>query len=123
MGKLIIECDAGKISDGYHTFDELYEHRCLLFVALIMSNPRISWRARCNSDGSKLDGWFIAGMDLPTGQIGYHLPERMWHCFDKILGPINLSGTGRQGTFDRAPEWDGHTSEDVLKRIAEWVSL
>lgn len=26
--------NAGEVSDGYHTFDELYEHRVALFIAL-----------------------------------------------------------------------------------------
>jgi len=26
--------DTGKISDGYHTFDELYDHRITLWIAL-----------------------------------------------------------------------------------------
>jgi len=29
----IKDVKAGKISDGFHTFDELYAHRCSLFVA------------------------------------------------------------------------------------------
>ena len=28
------ERERSKISDGYHDFEELYEHRCRLFVAL-----------------------------------------------------------------------------------------
>lgn len=27
------------ISDGYHTFDELYEHRVLLYLNLCLHNP------------------------------------------------------------------------------------
>ena len=27
--------DIGKISDGYHTFDELYHHRALLFASIV----------------------------------------------------------------------------------------
>ena len=35
---LINECPSdirGAISDGYHTFNKLYEHRCVLFAALV----------------------------------------------------------------------------------------
>lgn len=28
------ESDKAKVSDGYHTFDALYDHRCALFIAL-----------------------------------------------------------------------------------------
>lgn len=110
MGTLTITCDTGTASDGYHTFDELYEHRCHLFVALMRSNPEISWRANNHADGTMFDGWFVAGMHLPTGDITYHLPVGMWYLLD---------GVGI-ATSNKAPEWDGHTAVDTVKRLAEW---
>lgn len=104
--------DMGEVSDGYHTFNELYEHRCLLFIALMQSNHDIAWRADKNDDGTKWDGWFLAGMDLSTGTITYHLPQNMWSMLDKDIK-----------TFDIGPKWDGHTSNDVIKRLIEWVKL
>lgn len=100
----------GDISDGYHTFDELYNHRCHLFVALMRSNPAISWRANNHDDGSNYPSWFVAGMHLPTGDISYHLPQWMWTMLD---------GKGI-ATTNKAPKWDGHTAEDVIKRLAKW---
>jgi len=91
-------------SDGYHTFEELYEHRCLLFINLCLAYPNASyWRPH-------YEGWPLLGLYLlPIGQITYHVPEKFLPLFkDKI----------RKG----GPEWDGHTSEDVigrLKRFAE----
>lgn len=52
MKTLYIPCDPGEISDGYHTFNELYQHRCALFLALMASNPSISK----HHDGSEWDG-------------------------------------------------------------------
>lgn len=110
MAKFTIEVDSDKVSDGFHTVSELYNHRCHLFVALMRSNPTISWRAKLHHDGTSFGDWFIAGMDLPTGAITYHLPLWMWDMLD-----------GRAiKTMDRAPEWDGHTPDDVVKRLAEW---
>jgi hypothetical protein len=111
MGKIEIECEVGKVSDGYHTFDELYEHRVLLFINLMRSNPAISWRANNHEDGTMFDGWFIAGMHLPTGDISYHLPGRMWTLIDN---------SGIQ-TTNKAPKWDGHTPVDVVNRLAAWA--
>lgn len=108
MGKVTIECDVGKIFDGYHTFDELYDHRCHLFVALMRSNPDIAWRAHSHEDGTMFDGWFIAGMHLPTGDISYHLPVHIWILLDGIA------------TTNRAPKWDGHTAADTVNRLAAW---
>ena len=104
------ECDAGKVSDGYHTFDELYEHRCHLFVALMRCNPSIAWRANNHADGPMFDGWFVAGMHLPTGDITYHLPLAMWEMLDGVL----------IATSNKAPAWDGHTAADTVKRLAAW---
>jgi hypothetical protein len=73
----------GNTSDGYHTFNELYEHRIALFIALVLCNPLISWRSKLHDDGTSFEGWFIAGMHLPTGDITYHLPMSDW---DKLEG-------------------------------------
>ena len=79
---LHLPCPTGEISDGYHTFDELYEHRCVLFIALMRSNPGISWRSQQHADGSMDEGWFVAGMELPSGAVTYHLPQRDWALLD-----------------------------------------
>ena len=101
-------CDTGKISDGFHTFDELYDHRNHLFIALMLNIPFISWYADKHEDGTMYDGWFIAGMRLPTGDISYHLP----------LKTLKLLDGGGIQHFNNAPKWDGHTADDVLRRLA-----
>lgn len=92
----------GDTSDGYHTFNELYEHRHALFSVICKQNN--GWKSRKHSDGTMWDGWFIAGVETPQGQATYHIPERLWDEFDCI-------------EFQKAPEWDGHTADDVIKRI------
>lgn len=104
--------ETGKISDGYHTFDELYDHRCHLMAALMCCKPKMSWRADKNDDGTKWPGWFLVGINLPTGTITYHLPQWMW----SMLDGKNIE------TFDVGPKWDGHTSPDVVKRLAAWIN-
>lgn len=105
---LIIPGEVGQASDGYHTFDELYEHRIVLFMALMHSHPGLSWKSWQHSDGSMFDGWCIAGMELPTGPITYHLPSRVW---------TELRIMERS----QAPVWDGHTPADVLTRLRSWL--
>lgn len=108
MAKITIECEnPGKISDGYHTFDELYAHRIMLFICLMNCNKSISWKSRLNSDGSHWEGWFVAGMNLPSGQVTYHISDQFWN----LLNDIRVLEKG---------EWDGHTSEDVLRRLNNW---
>lgn len=109
-----------KVSDGYHTFEELYDHRITLFIALCGSisamdvvsermgmKTRIStWRSKLHSDGSAYDGWFIMGIGkVPGQQISYHLPLSRWE------------ETSFVETLEKAPEFDGHTPDDVLNRI------
>lgn len=99
----------GSISDGFHTFTELYQHRHLLFLTLMVEICRDydCWKSRKHGDGSELEGWFLAGIELPTGQISYHLPLSFWgQCV----------GSER----DRAP-WDGHTANDVLHRLLSYL--
>ena len=72
------EIDKGQISDGYHTFDELYRHRHALFLNLLADHRGVSWASKVHSDGTSWDGWFIAGIETPKGQISYHLPDEYW---------------------------------------------
>lgn len=107
------KCDC----DGYHTFDELYNHRITLFIRLCyhmhdlyaLENPgkyKI-WKSVRHSDGSSWDGWFIMGIGIKEGeQITYHLPMTKWAETDFVE------------QLDKAPEFDGHTSDDVLVRLA-----
>jgi hypothetical protein len=98
------------ISDGYHNFGELYEHRIVLWIALckVFTETQSAdvWRSIKHSDGSSWDGWFILGVGKEHGmQATYHLPNAKW---------IDCEFAE---TLDKSPEWDGHTSDDVLYRL------
>lgn len=111
-----------EISDGYHTFDELYDHRITLYIALcrsinfrnevfksqgtVMTGEYAVWRSKKHSDGYMFDNQFILGIGKEKGkQMTYHLPYDRW---DEV---------SFAQTLDIAPEFDGHTSQDVLERI------
>lgn len=105
---IYIPGETGEISDGYHTFNELYEHRHALFITLLKHYPVRSWRSKMHADKTEIPGWFIAGLTLPTGsEITYHLPNRLWAYLNDIV------------ELPCAPQWDGHTSQDVIKRLLE----
>lgn len=97
--------DMGEVSDGYHTFNELYAHRVRIFGALMHAYPGLAWWSRKHSDGEEWEGWIIAGITTPEGEATYHLPvEEIEHL--------------PEGTeVDFGKEWDGHTPEDVLSRL------
>ena len=100
--------------DGYHTFDELYEHRIALFIALChqleaaadeLGKAHIAWKSKLHHDGTMFDGWFIAGIGVMEGkQISYHLPLDKWDLLYVDEREV-------------APLWDGHTPEDVIERV------
>ena len=112
MDKITIEVsDLSKVSDGFHTIQELYDHRIKLFMAFLKDHEELAWKSKIHSDGSSYEGWFIAGLSLPgiEKQITYHIPEDYWtECPGKEL--------------EKAPEWDGHTPNDVLSRLAEFIN-
>lgn len=108
---LTMECDC----DGYHTFDELYAHRIELYIALskqvhLWDSPMYStvWKSKRHSDGELAFGgdWFVLGINSQKGeQITYHIPISRWKdCYFAK-------------TLQKAPEFDGHMSDDVLKRL------
>jgi hypothetical protein len=105
-----------EVSDGYHTFDELYDHRITLYIALckkisLDSGYGYVWRSKTHADGSSFEGWFILGIGTEKGkQITYHIPLSRWEeCSGIAVEP--------------APEFDGHTSQDVLERIKQLYFL
>lgn len=109
----------GMLSDGFHTFDELYEHRIELFITLcsyindMFSHDQCPvWITDRYSDGSKTEeGWFLAGIYTEKGkQISYHLPMKYWNEMENWASRV----------LHTAPEFDGHTSKDVLERI-KWL--
>lgn len=112
INKLIQEhkIDTNQVSDGYHTFGELYEHRIQLWIKIcqLYSGIVAPWRTQYHSDGELAfgGGWFVLGLYVSTGkQITYHLPMKYWDQCEFAA------------TLSQAPEWDGHTSNDVLERI------
>ena len=103
--------DKGKISDGYHTFDELYEHRNLLFINLIKLTDRDCWWSCKHEDGTMFDGMVIVGWETIRGLITYHMDDSY----------IPLLKRAEIDERDFAPEWDGHTSQDVIDRLKKVI--
>lgn len=103
-GWLAERAAAGDLSDGHHTFAEIYEHRHMLFRALLAS--RGGWMSKLHEDGTGFDGWFIAGGETPSGPVTYHIPMRLWNAFAEVA---DVRPLGKQ--------WDGHTAADVVTRL------
>lgn len=102
----------GDLSDGYHTFNELYHHRALLFAAICNSHPHLAWKSKQHHDPSDpmYDGMFIVGIETPDGQATYHYDiDPYWDMF-------------KVPELERAYPWDGHTPSMAVERIYNYIS-
>lgn len=101
----------GDTSDGFHTFNELYEFR-MLYNALLFNDWGKDKRfdvhkSKRHSDGKECfgGGWFVVVALLPSGQISNHYREEHWDLFSIP-------------SFEKARyAFDGHTSKDVMARL------
>lgn len=124
------EIPIGQLSDGYHSFDELYEFRKVYNAVLfnewvsdkrwlflpnaigghfkpkIKYNVHKSWK-HSNGELAFGGGWFIVSAKLPTGLISNHYKAEDWDLFRVPEVPQALY------------EYDGHTAEDVLERLKQ----
>lgn len=96
----------GDLSDGYHTFNELYHHRAVLFSVICNTHKDLAWKSRLHDTGDMYEGMFIVGIETPEGQATYHYDiEPYWDMFNVKELP-------------KAPKWDGHTPDEAIRRIA-----
>jgi hypothetical protein len=98
--------DIGEVSDGFHTFNGLYEQRMILFAALVEAYKDKAWKSYRHEDGEYCfgGGWFIVGIDTPEGSYTYHYENKYWDMFDCVDLP-------------RGKHWDGHTEADAETRL------
>lgn len=108
--------DNGTVSDGYHTFDELYEFRKLYNAALFnewATRGKFSvHKSKKHFDGEECfgGGWFIVVAALPSGQISNHYKLEDWDLFQ-------IRETERA-----LVKFDGHTAGDVANRLVSLCS-
>jgi hypothetical protein len=133
-----LEGERGQLSDGFHSFQELYAFR-KLYNALLFNEwakqveTKKTWIKDVNgylkqqivSQNVKYDvhkstrhhdgelcfggGWFIVVAVLPSGQISNHYEMKDWDLF-------------KVPEVEKAKhEYDGHTSQDVLERMEELI--
>jgi hypothetical protein len=92
------------LSDGYHTFNQLYQHRNAMFLLMANQTGEASFKTKRNGDGEEFPGYFLVGINTPIGQISYHMPIEYWDY-------------ARVKEVERNEWYDGHTSDDVYQRI------
>ena len=106
--------ETGQISDGFHSFDELYAFRTYYNACLFNEWARQGkydvHKSVRNGDGDLCFGghWFVVVATLPNGQISNHYHMDDWKLFDVVE------------RYTSAP-WDGHTAKDVMARLREFL--
>lgn len=96
-----------EISDGRHTFGDLYKHRIILFCSLCNIFSDISWKSRKHFDEESdpmFNDSFIAGINTPNGVITYHIKLEYWDLF-------------HIPEIERAPKYDYYNDEDIFERV------
>jgi hypothetical protein len=128
--KLFPEEQIELISDGYHTFKELYEFRAYYNAAFVVALwTQYDWmlaqkivgqdrvpnihKSKKHHDGELCFGgkYFIVVADIPIGGvISNHYPMELWDIFqipEKEVSDI---------------PYDGHTPKDVIKRLESFLT-
>lgn len=98
--------ETGLISDGYHTFDELYFHRMILFAVICNTYKDRAWKSKLHDDGTMYENYFIVGLTTPKGDYSYHYHMEYWKHFEDIK------------ELDKAPKWDGHKPSDITRLLS-----
>lgn len=105
------EQDMGEVSDGYHTFNELYYYRMLYNAAFFNLLPK-KWvhKSKRHHTGEECfgGGWFVVMANLPTGQISNHYELKDWDLF-------------QVPEKEFADEWDGHTPQEAAERLKRYL--
>ena len=99
--------DIGELSDGFHTFNDLYYQRMILFATIVKQNKELSWKSLRHEDGELCfgGGWFIVGVDTLRGSYTYHYEDKFFQMFECE-------------ELNRAKHWDGHTDKDVVRLLS-----
>lgn len=95
------------LSDGYHTFRQLYYQRMMLFATIVKQNREKAWKSLRHEDGELCfgGGWFIVGIDTPEGSYTYHYEDNYYSLFDCE-------------ELECGKHWDGHTEKDITRLLS-----
>ena len=114
--------DFGEVSDGYHTFNQLYDHRSVLFIMLlnqfareqyITPAPLLAWWSEKHNDGTMYDNMFIAGVSDMSGNyiMSYHFEDKYKELFEKSYIT----------KIKRAPIYPGTSPDEELENLKEFL--
>jgi hypothetical protein len=106
MPKYVFDVESKQqISDDWHTFEELYYHRMMLFAVICKAYANYAWKSWKHHDGTMYDDYFIVGISTEQGDYSYHYHKEHWDKFEVA-------------EMEFAPEWDGHKPEDITRLLS-----
>ena len=92
------------MTDQSSTLNDAYFDRNQAVLALAKLAMKLGYKVGIKHDPNEPD-WPVIMIDLPTGQVGWHLPR------DEIVG--------KWPEYDG--EWDGHSLEEKRDRIRKFL--
>ena len=109
---MLTDDEIEQISDGYHTFEELYDFR-KMYNSALFNEWAVNEKYDVHKSFKHHDGEYCFGKEdmfvvvamLPSGQITNHYFKDDWDLFK-----IPETDTAKY-------EFDGHTPQDVLQRL------
>ena len=88
-----IHDNIGEFSDGYHTFNELYHHRAVLFCKICELFPELAWKSLLHDTGDMYDGMFIVGIETEYRKTNIDLSDyEDYGSFEEFDFAKNLPG-------------------------------
>lgn len=96
------------ISDGHHTFGELYNRELVLFRLVTSAYPKLSFKSLKHYDEENdpiFNGDFMVGIYTPKGPITYHFKLEYLDSFKHI------------SYIPKGPKYDNYTEDEKNERI------
>lgn len=101
----------GEISDGDHSFSELYRHRAVL-TAFTFNRMPFTWKSHKHYDNDNspmYPGYFITGIFTPFGVASYHYNNSEWNLF-------------KVPEIDRAPIWTPDQQYTDIEKLEMYIN-
>ncbi len=92
------------MTDQSSTLNDAYFDRNQAVMALGRMAQKLGYKTGLKIDPNEPD-WPVLMIDLPTGQVGWHLPK------DEIIGKWP----------EYEGDWDGHSLKEKRKRLEEFI--
>lgn len=102
------------VSNGHHSFGELYDFRMVLTAAFFNSlsadamHKTYKSQHHHESDTEMDEGWFVTGAVLHGKPISFHYEMKLWDLF-------------HVATTESSPAYEPYTSAEAFERLVDFV--